>query len=346
VEEVAKKAEEHAASAQNAQKSASESLDQSSLMIELADQMTQGALSGSRDLQSHMTQTIDNVTTITGLNDKTTSVMELVQASTGAIMDSITHVVLMINDMRTNTESLSRSIDEIGQVIALIKDISDQTNLLALNAAIEAARAGEHGRGFAVVADEVRKLAERTQKATQEVEMTINVLKQNAATMIESSETTEEQATQSSQKLDEFKYSLDDLITNTSVIKGHNEAIAFEIFGILAKLDHLVFKFNGYSSIFKCELQGTFANHHDCRLGKWYEHGDGKKAFGHTQSYLRLEAPHKAVHDNVHKALECIAQHNCIERKQEIVGAFAEVERNSTILFEILNQMIGERIHH
>lgn len=111
-------------------------------------------------------QTVENI-----LNTTTQNIMNMIQE----IYKSAETEIALVDDLA----ALSKDAEEIKNVLSVINDIADQTNLLALNAAIEAARAGEHGRGFAVVADEVRKLAERTQRSLTEINATINVIVQS-----------------------------------------------------------------------------------------------------------------------------------------------------------------------
>ena len=131
------------------------------------------------------------------LSDNTTKTSD----ATGEITQSINSIVEQANEVGTQSE-------DIKSVMTVIGDIADQTNLLALNAAIEAARAGEHGRGFAVVADEVRKLAERTQKSLSEINISVNTLVQSISTIIS------ELGVQSA-KLDDFSEFIDAMNTNT-----------------------------------------------------------------------------------------------------------------------------------
>lgn len=107
---------------------------------------------------------------------------------------AINHLVESIQDTAEQIGILGQRSEEIENIVSLIKSIADQTNLLALNAAIEAARAGEHGRGFAVVADEVRGLSERTAKATFEISEMINVIRHDATQAVQAMAQSQEQA--------------------------------------------------------------------------------------------------------------------------------------------------------
>ncbi|PAF49768.1 hypothetical protein BKH41_00210 [Helicobacter sp. 12S02232-10] len=141
------------------------------------------------------------------------------------ITDSMQNVALKTNDVIAQGQDIKNIID-------IIRDIADQTNLLALNAAIEAARAGEHGRGFAVVADEVRKLAERTQKSLAEIETNINILVQSISDMAESIKMQSKNITQINDTIAELETNTENNVTivdSSLTISSNVNRIANEI---------------------------------------------------------------------------------------------------------------------
>jgi methyl-accepting chemotaxis protein len=121
---------------------------------------------------------------------------------------------------------LGKRGEQIGQIIEVINDIADQTNLLALNAAIEAARAGEHGRGFAVVADEVRKLADRTTKATEEIAQSIQAIQSETGEAVEKMNAGTEQVTVGVEKATEAGKSLEKIVTGAQSVASNVQSIA------------------------------------------------------------------------------------------------------------------------
>jgi len=151
---------------------------------EATEKIVQVAADNSKRGETMIRKIDNSIESATESREKmTSSKNELLEASNtvSTLIKELNVSVSTQMGLNNKLRQLSDDVKQIQEVLAVIGDISDQTNLLALNAAIEAARAGEHGRGFAVVADEVRKLAERTQKSLVDIETTINIVVQGIA---------------------------------------------------------------------------------------------------------------------------------------------------------------------
>ncbi len=206
-------------------------------------QVRQQSEHNSAILQNHVTETEQIVTAIEEMNATADSMAtdaantanltqqadETSTTSKKTVQQSLATVSALIEDVDTaaaNVNRMSNETQEINSVLSVIGDIAEQTNLLALNAAIEAARAGEQGRGFAVVADEVRNLASRTKESTEEVEVALANLLKGTQVVVDSMDNTRQRCQETAEGSDEVANSLEAMTTYVTEINALSTQIA------------------------------------------------------------------------------------------------------------------------
>ncbi|HEB91981.1 MAG TPA: hypothetical protein ENI94_00605 [Gammaproteobacteria bacterium] len=325
-------------------------IQQNELMSKLQTLNTGNMMKNLLNSQTDLIRITEEMKEVHNITDENAEKARQSQQSLHEMVAGLQDTVDMIEANSLASAQLHTMSNEISGILSMISEIAEKTNLLALNASIEAARAGDHGRGFAVVADEVKQLATNTKNATGEIAQVVTTFRKETASMEETANRMQEKAGLMQNNITDLQGKFGEFAEQANATR-RSVSLAHDIsFSSLIKVDHMLYKQKTYMALStgteSSEAEAVRVDHHNCRLGKWYYGGEGQAYFGATASFQTMESPHAAVHDSAHRILASLTDSQVSGRKTQegnIIVLYEDMESASDDIMVAIDQMVEEK---